>query len=53
MTKEHDDFVNIMLEKSKKKEVTEPQNRIGSSSNVDPKEVAAKLKEIQERLQQK
>jgi len=48
----NEDFVNLMLEKSKKKENVEAQSRTGTKEGVSQDEVAKKLKEIQDRLQQ-
>ena len=44
----HEDFVNLMIDKSKKKEVTKPQNRIGTTNQESAEE---NLKTIQEKIQ--
>lgn len=48
MANEHDNFVNFMLEKSKKKEELKPQKRY-----VDTKEVEEITSNIRDKLQKK
>lgn len=45
------DFVSLMLKKSKKKEDAEAQTRTGTKEGIDRSEVEANLKAIQEKLQ--
>ena len=47
------DFVKFMLEKSKKKEVAEPQDRTGTKEGVNHQEAEDALKAIQEKIQKK
>lgn len=45
-----DDFVNLMLKRSKETKATEPQSRTG---NVDQKSAEELLNQIQKKLQKK
>lgn len=51
MSDSHDDFVRLMLEKSKKKENAEPQSRTGTKEGVNKQEVEDALRAIQDKLQ--
>ena len=46
-----ENFVNLMLKKSKKKEVAEPQTRTGTKEGVKREDVEDALKAIQEKIQ--
>lgn len=48
-----DNFVSLMLEKSKKKEKVEPQTRTGTKEGVKREDVEDALKAIQEKIQKK